>query len=186
MSAEQGGRSIVVNLGRSGYGPEQEIHVLRRFGIPRRPTVCVWSVYEGNDLADIDEYEAQRKRLAECRRTGRGFDSNFSDRCFTANALGFSLRTWIDPLPRRPASQHRGWWRADREERVPIYFVSGDYRRPEITAGPLDRFREDLREALVLCRTRESNSSCCSFHPSCGSIVRFAHLKQGRVRDVAG
>jgi hypothetical protein len=33
----------VANLGRSGYGPQQELAVLRRFALGRRPRYCVWA-----------------------------------------------------------------------------------------------------------------------------------------------
>lgn len=154
LAAELGGNKAVVNLGQAGYGPEQELLVLRRFGIARRPTVCVWAFYEGNDLADLHDYVEQRNRLEECLRTGRGLSPGVAERSFTANALGFVLRTWIDPPPRRPVSQHRGWFRSDRGERLPLYFASGDYRRPAISSWPLDRLREVLQDAHALCRDR--------------------------------
>jgi hypothetical protein len=154
LAAELGGNKTVANLGQAGYGPEQELHALRRFGIARRPSVCVWAFYEGNDLADIDEYKSQRSRLQECRRTGQGLSPSVSERSFTANALGFVLRAWIDPLPRRPASPYRGWFTNDRGTRLPIYFASGDHRRESPRPGSLDRLREILREAHALCRAR--------------------------------
>jgi hypothetical protein len=33
----------VANLGNSGYGPQQELAVLKRFGLPLRPKVVVWA-----------------------------------------------------------------------------------------------------------------------------------------------
>ena len=132
--------------------------VLRRFGVLRRPSVCIWSFYEGNDLADIDEYAIQRERIEEALRTGQGLNPTLIERSFVANALGFALRTWIDPAPRRPASQHRGWFTDDRGNCVPLYFASGDYRRPAVNSAPsaaaLDRFRGILRNAHSLCRDR--------------------------------
>jgi hypothetical protein len=40
----------VANLGRIAYGPQQELGVLKRYAIPLRPRVIVWTFYEGNDL----------------------------------------------------------------------------------------------------------------------------------------
>ncbi|MCP5110496.1 MAG: SGNH/GDSL hydrolase family protein, partial [bacterium] len=40
------------NLGRSGYGPPQELIVLQRHGLPLRPRFVIWQVFEGNDLHD--------------------------------------------------------------------------------------------------------------------------------------
>jgi hypothetical protein len=48
----------VATLGRSGYGPQQELHVLRRFGLPLQPNTCVWAFYEGNDLQDVNAYDS--------------------------------------------------------------------------------------------------------------------------------
>ena len=39
----------VANLGQSGYGPQQELAVLKRYALPLRPKYFVWVFYEGND-----------------------------------------------------------------------------------------------------------------------------------------
>ena len=155
LSHELGGRKGVVNLGQAGYGPEHELHVLRRFGIPRHPSVCIWAFYEGNDLADIDEYRIQRDRLA--KSTGSEMKARFalSDRSFSANALGYVLREWIDPEPRRPASAYLGRIQYGPDKGVPFSFASGDYRRDSIPANQLERLREILREAASLCEERD-------------------------------
>jgi lysophospholipase L1-like esterase len=54
-----------VNLGQSGYGPQQELIVLKRYGLPLSPRVVVWFVFGGNDLTDVDAYESRRQRLDE-------------------------------------------------------------------------------------------------------------------------
>ncbi len=41
-----------VNLGRGAYGPQQELIVLRRYGLKYRPRYVVWQLFEGNDLID--------------------------------------------------------------------------------------------------------------------------------------
>lgn len=46
----------VVNLGRAGWGPNDELGALRRYAIGLRPRVAIWVFYEGNDLADILMY----------------------------------------------------------------------------------------------------------------------------------
>lgn len=158
LAAELGGTETVVNLGQSGYGPEQELHVLRRYGLPRRPSVCVWAFYEGNDLADVADYAVQINEARESLRTGRGTAASLGERGFIANALGFVLRTWIDPAPRLPSARHRGWFEAGRGVRVPLYFASGDYRRESSSSTAstvaLRRFWEILRNAHALCRNR--------------------------------
>ena len=47
----------VANLGHSGYGPQQELVVLKRFGLPLKPKTVIWAFFEGNDFLDADGYE---------------------------------------------------------------------------------------------------------------------------------
>ena len=46
----------VANLGQSGYGPQQELAVLKRYALPLHPKSVVWVFYEGNDLVDAEDY----------------------------------------------------------------------------------------------------------------------------------
>ena len=49
------GRSAV-NLGVFSYGPQQELAVLKRYGLAYHPRTVVWQVTEWNDLADAARY----------------------------------------------------------------------------------------------------------------------------------
>ena len=51
----------VVNLGRGYYGPQQELIVLRRYGLSFNPRVVVWQLFEGNDLSDARRYAEWQK-----------------------------------------------------------------------------------------------------------------------------
>jgi len=51
----------VKNLGVSGYGPDQYLEVLKRYGVKLRPKYAFFSFYEGNDIADIREYRRFRQ-----------------------------------------------------------------------------------------------------------------------------
>jgi lysophospholipase L1-like esterase len=51
----------VVNLGRGFYGPQQELIVLRRYGLGYDPRVVVWQLFEGNDLSDATRFAEWRK-----------------------------------------------------------------------------------------------------------------------------
>ena len=44
------------NLGTSGYGPQQELAVLMRYGLLYKPRLVVWQVTEWNDLIDAQAY----------------------------------------------------------------------------------------------------------------------------------
>lgn len=51
----------VVNLGRGAYGPQQELIVLKRYGLAYKPRVVVWQLFEGNDLTDAEEFAIWKK-----------------------------------------------------------------------------------------------------------------------------
>ena len=43
---------VAANLGQPGYGLQQELIVLKRYGVPLQPRTLIWMFYEGNDLSD--------------------------------------------------------------------------------------------------------------------------------------
>jgi hypothetical protein len=45
-----------VNLGRGGYGPQQELLVIERYALSYSPRLIVWVLFEGNDLSDALRY----------------------------------------------------------------------------------------------------------------------------------
>jgi hypothetical protein len=45
-----------VNLGRGGYGPQQEMKVIERYVLSYSPKLIVWVLFEGNDLKDARRY----------------------------------------------------------------------------------------------------------------------------------
>ena len=45
-----------VNLARGAYGPQQELIVLKRYGLAYKPRVVVWQLFEGNDLHDAEAF----------------------------------------------------------------------------------------------------------------------------------
>jgi hypothetical protein len=55
LAAERLGQSAV-NLGVFSYGPQQELAVLKRYGLAYRPRTVVWQVTEWNDLEDAEAY----------------------------------------------------------------------------------------------------------------------------------
>ena len=51
----------VINLARGAYGPQQELIVLKRYGLSYEPRVVVWQLFEGNDLADAEAFVEWKK-----------------------------------------------------------------------------------------------------------------------------
>lgn len=48
----------VANLGRGYYGPQQELIILKRYGLRYDPHLVVWQIFEGNDLTDASRFAA--------------------------------------------------------------------------------------------------------------------------------
>jgi hypothetical protein len=72
----------VANLGQGGYAPQQELIVLRRYGMPLRPKIVLWFFFEGNDLLDVHRFAEFQKDHARGARA-----STFEDRSLVRNAL---------------------------------------------------------------------------------------------------
>lgn len=73
----------VANLGQSGYGPQQELAVLKRYALPLHPKSLVWVFYEGNDLRDAQRYA---DRISFLKSNLDEVDSAW-DRSFIRNSL---------------------------------------------------------------------------------------------------
>jgi hypothetical protein len=50
-----------VNLGAGAYGPQQELIVLRKYGLAYKPRFVVWQIFGGNDLADAQSFVVWRQ-----------------------------------------------------------------------------------------------------------------------------
>lgn len=146
----------VANLGRIGYGPQQELEVLRRYGVELHPKTCIWAFYEGNDLDDADRYEADRESVI--RSLQRQPSGTRFERSFIRNVLVHGINGWLSPEPRWPAGPYTGRFVGRAGKTVPIYFASGDYRpgehRDQVQPGSLAirRIRSVLTEMQAVCR----------------------------------
>jgi hypothetical protein len=47
----------VLNLGGAGLGPQEELEILREFGLEKQPKLVIMAYFEGNDLYDAAAYE---------------------------------------------------------------------------------------------------------------------------------
>ena len=165
----------VANLGRTGYGPQQELVVLRRHALGRKAETCVWAFYEGNDLQDIHEFEAHRKDLPRILRSGGG--ESFYGRGFVRNALKFAIQSWLRPEPSRPARAFTGRFVDEAGREVPIYFGSGVQHgdgAPSLPREGSPEFRSVcswLAEANALCR-RQGAELIVVFIPSRFRVYR--------------
>jgi hypothetical protein len=131
-----------VNLGTSGYGPQQELVVLRRFGLSYHPRLVVWQVTEWNDLQDAQMYRDRHEAVARTLPPWKVLHARHSPVVQLVSAL----------LPgRRPNSvvflrsdgrvEPRAFWpyQPDLHRRLPEGFA-------ETTRA--------IEEAFTLCRSR--------------------------------
>lgn len=81
-------RATVLNLGMSGFGPQQELVTLRRYAIPLGPKTIIWVFFEGNDLSDVHRYDALRADWSQVRSAAE----SLWERSFTKNMLLALLR----------------------------------------------------------------------------------------------
>jgi SGNH hydrolase-like domain, acetyltransferase AlgX len=145
------------NLGRTGYGPQQELEVLRRYGLPLGPRTCVWLFYEGNDLQDVEAYDASRDRVRKLRP--ESLTRDWFGRSFVRNGAAYLIRQGA-PEPTIPARQRAGDFRDASGRTTEIYFSCGVHEGDaERTAGrcessALKRFQSIVAEAGALCRAR--------------------------------
>lgn len=112
--------ATVDNLGQIGYGPQQELAVVRRYALPLQPRVIVWVFFEGNDLSNIDAYRAFAQDFAAARAARHGFAA----RSFSRNALERLM--YLAGNPRPSAIPRSAWWTAaGRKERLYFLYAAG-------------------------------------------------------------
>lgn len=138
----------VVNLGQIGYGPQQELEVVRRFALPLKPRVVLWMFFEGNDLRNLREYEDLTRQWAEVSPQWH----SFRQRSFLKN---FTLTLSRLLSPPRPEGRRRGPWFANgrlasRSGELDLYFVEPQ----PVTTTLLDRAASIIASAASLFEGR--------------------------------
>jgi lysophospholipase L1-like esterase len=103
---------VVANLGQSGYGPQQELLVLKRYGLPLRPHTVVWMFFEGNDLWDEIHYRQWTSHPPS-------FWHGFYARSLTRN-LSHLLMSSLKP--KRPGIERAGVVQTGNGNAVTVYF----------------------------------------------------------------
>lgn len=96
-----------VNLGRGAYGPQQELIVLKRYGLSYQPRFVVWQLFEGNDLTDAEMFARWKENPQQVNTSWK--------RRYLDNSL---LRHWLSNtrLPKRSGPMvslrsYDGTWR---------------------------------------------------------------------------
>lgn len=91
----------VANLGHAGYGPQQELAVLKRFGLPLKPKTIIWAFFEGNDFIDMEGYDNR------ALFNGNAFWQDFWFRSLTRNVTALLFRPAHTCVPDDPIKEFR-------------------------------------------------------------------------------
>jgi len=140
----------VANLGQSGYGPQQELIVLQRYGLKLQPRIVLWLFFEGNDIPDVRRYERlSRTWEAEMRRVQAPLQ-----RTLSRNVLNL-LAALTEPSPPRDELKARRRSCAVRatgtDGTIPLYFAYEGKPLSEEDRIGLQQAQEILLEADRLC-----------------------------------
>ncbi|WP_165066087.1 alginate O-acetyltransferase AlgX-related protein [Paludisphaera rhizosphaerae] len=165
----------VANLGRTGYGPRQELAVLNRYGPQLGPRTCVWFFYEGNDLQDLDSYPTDRDRVRALRP--ESFRKAWYARSFARNAAGWLVRRddrdAAIPAQSRTGRRHD----ASSSSATDLYFSCGVHEgNASAVAGrakpeKLERLKEVFADAAASCR-RQGMDLVVAFVPAKFRVYR--------------
>lgn len=138
---------IVANLGHSGYGPQQELVVLQRYGLSLHPQTVIWAFFEGNDFSDLEQYDVQRAQ------SGWPLWQDLWYRSLTRNALARMLRPARPCTPSPKIVQSQARFRDDRNHISQVFFAPSEVQR--VSAETLTRAMQYIVEAAQLCRERD-------------------------------
>ncbi|MCC6139217.1 MAG: PAS domain-containing protein [Nitrospira sp.] len=164
-------RGAVANLGQSGYGPQQELVVLKRYALSLHPKWIVWVFYEGNDLVDAQHYE---ERVSFLNGTWNSMNRAW-DRSFTLNSL-MALARWAHGcMPNQRVAGNYGLIDGGdgREERVYFLDHSSSIAPTAQELEALQTTATALGEAYELARSQGA-----------GFMVAFAPTKFRVYRDI--
>jgi len=141
----------VANLGISGYGPQQELIVLKRFALPLRPKTVVWVFYEGNDLNDIQRYE-DNHRLAVERRPPQGILGRIWERSFMNNLLTTIIRLRDGCQPSPNIGEYYAVVKDAQGREIRQYFIADLFSAPAKESDAFAITRASLSAAYQLSR----------------------------------
>ncbi|WHZ22761.1 MAG: hypothetical protein OJF47_001873 [Nitrospira sp.] len=143
--------TVVANLGVNGYGPEQELVVLKRYALSLQPKAIVWVFFEGNDLSQVHSEEDETEDSFS--DTGAPQD-DYWIRSLTRNLLFAAKKVIQGCVPNRTLFQFRGEFQEADGQRTELFFVEEPWPARRQGHDPLERVRTILTEAYELTRLR--------------------------------
>jgi len=143
--------ATVANLGISGYGPQQELIVLKRFALPLRPKTVVWVFYEGNDLNDIQRYEDNHRLTVETR-SPQGFLFRIWTHSFLNNFLATVVRLRDGCQSSPTVGEHYALLKDAEGRETRQYFIADLFSAPAREAEAFEITQASLAAAYQLSR----------------------------------
>jgi len=140
----------VANLGTSGYGPEQELVVLKRYALALQPKTIVWVFFEGNDLSQLDPEEQDASEIQD----GRAIEDQYWMRSLTRNLLLSSRKAVQGCVSHPDYMRLRGRFQDASGKTTTLYFWEKLPTLKPTDRLRLDRLRSILTEAYELSRQR--------------------------------
>jgi hypothetical protein len=134
----------VANLGHSGYGPQQELVVLKRYGLPLHPRTVIWAFFEGNDFSDAERYEEKVARV------GSPFLQDLWYRSMTRAVLARMLKPAKKCTPHPEIEQFRAHFMDEHHVAQPVFFAPSEIQ--PISESRLRKVLLPIAEAAALCR----------------------------------
>ena len=149
LSALEG--ASVANLGHSGYGPQQQLAVLRRYGLPMKPKTVVWAFFEGNDFSDAEAYD--KKTHLSGTDFWQDFWQDFWFRSLTRNVSALVFRPPQQCAPDNSLTEFRAEFLDATHMTTTVFFAMTEVQRP---SGPtLHKAIAPIVEAAKICREQE-------------------------------
>jgi hypothetical protein len=138
----------VANLGQPAYGPQQELIVLRRYGLSLQPKVVLWFFFEGNDLLDVARYERTIQNVDEIMKER----TSIKERSFANNAL-LVLAGLTSPRPSDDEARRRSgrFLKGQGEEDSTLYFAYPGAPLSEQDLASLRTAQSCFLQAQQLC-----------------------------------
>ncbi len=139
---------IVANLGNSGYGPQQELGVLKRFAFALQPKTVVWAFFEGNDFSNARQYDLKIRMHSE----KNAYWQDIWFRSFSRNLLALYFRSTKECEPNPNGRRYMGQFRDHANAATPVFFASSEVVTP--SEDEVKGVSKYILEAYRLCRER--------------------------------
>jgi SGNH hydrolase-like domain, acetyltransferase AlgX len=137
---------VVANMGHSGYGPGEELVVLRRYGLPLNPSTVIWAFYEGNDFSETD---------GDDRQSALPTHPAWQDiwyRSLTRNVAARIVHPARKCTPRIDVQEFQATFIDSDNQASPVYFAPHEIQPQPVSASKLRTALVPIAEAAALCR----------------------------------